>query len=133
MTKKVLKQYRNICAEILELQVESNSRTLKDTVRGSCSGYPYIQHTVSIDGLPTSYANRTLLLRLRVLKDKKEMIERFINDIEDSMTRRVFYYRYVIGKVRMSWTSVALAMGGGNTADGVRKLHDRYLKKCNKI
>lgn len=53
-------------------------------------------------------------------------LERYISEIDDSLTRQVFSYRHVDG---MRWTEIARALGGGNTADSVRMLHDRYLKK----
>ena len=53
-------------------------------------------------------------------------LERFIADIEDSMTRQIFEYRHVDG---MRWSEIATRMGGNNTPDSVRMAHDRYLKK----
>ena len=66
-----------------------------------------------------------------ILECRKEKIERFIQEIEDPIVRKIFRYRYLKTERRVrSWYSVANKIGGGNTADGVRKMHDRYLKKC---
>lgn len=50
----------------------------------------------------------------------------YICTIEDVLTRQIFFERCIKGK---SWTAVAMAVGGGNTADGVRKIYKRYRKK----
>lgn len=50
----------------------------------------------------------------------------FILNIEDVYIRKICTLRYIYG-VR-NWSRIALEMGGGNTPDGVRKAHDRYLK-----
>ena len=53
-------------------------------------------------------------------------LERWINTIPDSLTRQVFSYRFVDC---LSWVQVALSIGGGNTADGVRKRCYRYMRE----
>ena len=51
-------------------------------------------------------------------------LESYIDGIDDSFTRQIFVYRYACG---MNWQEVARAMGGGNTADGVKKRCQRWL------
>ena len=55
-------------------------------------------------------------------------LERFIGDIPDSLTRQIYTLRHVDG---LRWAAVAYRVGGGNTADGVRMRHDRYLREYN--
>lgn len=57
---------------------------------------------------------------------ERNRLERYIASIEDSVTRQIFTYRFVNG---LSWTQVAACIGGDNTADGVRKVCTRYVKK----
>ena len=57
---------------------------------------------------------------------EQAMIERWIADIPDSLTRLVFTYRFVHC---MSWNKVAQNVGGGNTEDGVRMICNRYVDK----
>ena len=52
-------------------------------------------------------------------------LQRFIALIDDSLIRQILTGRYIDGK---NWTQVALQVGGGNTADSVRKAADRFLK-----
>ncbi|MBE6615906.1 MAG: hypothetical protein E7631_11470 [Ruminococcaceae bacterium] len=51
-------------------------------------------------------------------------LEKYIDSIDDSFTRQIFVYRYACG---MNWQEVARAIGGGNTADGVKKRCQRWL------
>ena len=57
---------------------------------------------------------------------ERNMLERFINDIDDSLTRQIFTLRCVNG---MGWAEIAVEVGGGNTGDGVKMRFYRHLKK----
>ena len=64
------------------------------------------------------------------LKVRQSVIEynrlnRYIAGVEDAQMRMILSLRYVNG---LSWQQVVAQIGGGNTADGVRKAHDRFLK-----
>jgi len=50
----------------------------------------------------------------------------YIAKIDDALTRQIFSLRYID---QLSWSHVAQRIGGGNTAESVRKRHNRYLKK----
>ena len=129
MTKAELSQYRSIAAEIVENEERIRESTLRDSVRGSSSEFPYNLHTVSVEGLKNSGDNSRLLKRQDELRRMKQRIEDFIDNIPDSLTRRIFRMRYIEGEVRPSWQWIAFKVGGGNSADGTRKRHDRFLGK----
>ena len=74
MTVEQLKQYRSICAEIEEKNMELNESISRDTVRGSDAEFPYIQHTIEIAGV---IDNKRIVNRLSVLKKSKENKKRF--------------------------------------------------------
>lgn len=57
-------------------------------------------------------------------------INAFILDIDDAQLRQIMYLRFV---KRLSWQAVANRIGGGNTADGVRKRCNRYIKRVEKL
>ena len=126
MTVEQLKQYRSICAEIEEKTIELNGSISRDIVKGSDDEFPYIQHSVEISGIAD---DEHLLHKISQLKKKKTEIEEFVDSIDDSFTRRIFEYRYIKGKVMPSWQSVAFKVGGGNTADSVRMIHNRFFYK----
>lgn len=62
-------------------------------------------------------------------KNKEAIIEynrimRYIAKIDDSCIRQIITLRYIDGK---SWASIAMTIGGNNTPDSVRMMHNRYL------
>ena len=57
---------------------------------------------------------------------ERERLERYILEIDDSMLRLIFEYRFM---ECAGWNEVALRIGGGNTAESVKKACYRYLKK----
>ena len=73
-------------------------------------------------------ADLKALLDLNLKKCFYELsrLNRYIDSIEDSHIRMIMSLRYING---LSWRQVAFSIGGGNTEDSVRKIHDRYLQK----
>ncbi len=59
---------------------------------------------------------------LNALEENMQIIE----SIEEVKIRNIFTARYVHEK---TWSQVAQLIGGKATADSVKKIHDRYLKK----
>lgn len=57
---------------------------------------------------------------------ERNRLERYIMDIDDSLLRQIFTYRFVNG---LPWEQVAECVGGGNTAAGVKMMCYRYLKR----
>ena len=126
MTKKDLAQYRSICDEILELKRSIKNKTMHDTVRGSDAEFPFLSHPMQVTGVQATEDNQKTLVTVRKLEMKKREIENFIDNIEDSLTRRIFRLRFIEG---FNWVKVAREVGGGNTADGVKKACYRYMAK----
>ena len=58
---------------------------------------------------------------------EREILE-YICSIDDSLMRQIMTHRHSELK---SWLQVANAIGGNNTADSVRKMHDRFLQDNN--
>lgn len=129
MTVKELKQYRSICREIAEKEAEIKEHTVCGTVVGSSPDFPFVKHTITVGGVEHSDQYAESMAQIQRLKRQKRRIERFVSSISDSLTRRIFELRYIKGDYCPSWNAVAFAVGGGNTADGLRMLADRYLKK----
>jgi len=61
-------------------------------------------------------------------EQEKKILEQYIDAVEDSQTRMIFRLRFVHC---MTWSQVAKAVGGGNTANGVRAVCYRHLKSCS--
>ena len=64
--------------------------------------------------------------KLTSLMDLVEEANEYINGIDDSLIRQILSLRYVNG---LTWEQVAAHIGGGNTADSVRMMHNRYLQE----
>lgn len=64
---------------------------------------------------------------LTAVEDEVELayLRGYIAKIDDALTRRIFELRYIDG---CSWVQVARHIGGGNTAESVRKRHNRYMR-----
>lgn len=81
-----------------------------------------------VSDLSTKITDLELIIKdkLREIELQKEKTITYISKIDDSLIRQIIYYRDV---KLMSWNQVAQKIGGGNTADSVRKLHSRFLKE----
>lgn len=134
MRIETLKQYRALKQEIklLEQQEEENQKEIViDSVKGSSPCFPYIEHRTTIEGVSRDAAARHRARRLRRqirrAEEMREEIERFIENIQDSQTRMIFYLRYVKG---LSWQRVATEIGESIESYPRRK-HNAYLLKLD--
>jgi len=93
--------------------------------------------TQQITGMPKGNKGSDIKELLIEAKDKlqkqidaKELrkieIEGDLDEIDDTLTRLIFTYKYADG---CSWSQVARKVGGGNTKESVRKIAERYMKK----
>lgn len=57
---------------------------------------------------------------------ERARLERWINDIPDSLTRLIFRYRFVNG---LQWPQVAASIGEGTTPDRAKKICYRYIDR----
>lgn len=124
-----LKNYRALCDEIMDKKSRLKSKTAGIVVSGSSTEFPYTKHAISIEGVTTSEENAKLLQKIKTLEQEKEEIEDFVYAIEDSQTRRIFEYRYLLGSHKYTWERIAQILGGGNTRDSVRMIAKRFFEK----
>lgn len=68
-----------------------------------------------------------LLVKTQMVR--KEIYD-YINEQEDSLIRQIIMYRCVS---LCSWNEVAIYVGGGNTAESVRKIFDRHFEKKDSL
>ncbi|MEA4927560.1 MAG: RNA polymerase subunit sigma-24 [Candidatus Limiplasma sp.] len=124
MTRQRLEQYRALDREIRMLDERLRSTALvSDSVRGSDAEPPYTEHAITITGVDQAALHRLERKRIRARMEQRA-IERFIDSIEDSLTRTILEERYIRGG---SWAQVATTVGGTNSSDGVRMIARRYL------
>lgn len=112
MTKEVLKQYRKLQIECLDLQgridaIENNPNEtiVSDKVRGSSKYFPFTSRSFTIEGLGEDEEEHKKKLELKqALREKKKrilnltkMIEDYIDTIQDSETRTIFRMHFFDG------------------------------------
>jgi len=132
MTKKELSQLY-----YLNREIEEQQRRLAEleTVATSC--------TATITGLPrTNNVSDKLAMYAVEIVDLKALLDlnlkkcfyelnrlnHYIQSVDDSQMRMILSLRYING---FSWRQIAFSIGGVNTEDGVRMLHNRFLEKNN--
>lgn len=120
MTKELLEQYPDICAEIKELE-QRMREPVTDTVSGSSEDYPYTQHPVSIKGIVP-----TLAEQLDRLRKQKADIEAFVAKLPTSGQRRVVTLRAFRG---LSWPNVSAKMGHRYSIDRTKRMYYSSLEK----
>lgn len=139
--KELLKQYNSILEEIKELNREIErleNKEIKheiDKVKGSNAEFPYQPRSFTIEGYNVLEEDRIIkriLTKKNILyrrkakcEDLKLQIEEFINTIPDSLTRRVFRYRYIDN---LSWQAIAMRLGRVHESYPRRDIHDKYLE-----
>ena len=146
MDKDILRQYTDLQQEISDLQrridnktaliakMEKRGYTVKDAVKGTkangtigsipVEGFPYPDYTRQKSLLRASRLQ--MQLKLDELLELTNDVEKYIDGIEDSRTRRIFRHRYLDN---MTWIQVAHQMGKNATPDGCRMTHDRFLEE----
>src|SRR5690554_5394045 len=125
--KKLLTQYTDLQAEIKDLEKRikklENFKVEHDKVVGSDSEFPYRPRSFKIEGYNIRDIDRLNKLKEVLIERKikceelKLQIEKFISNIPDSRTRRVFQYRYIDG---LTWLQIAMRMN---------KVHESYPRK----
>ena len=129
MTIRDLKDYRIIAAELQNKKQDLKRCYAADVVKGSSPEFPYTKHSIEVKGAKPDEISESLQREILELRKLKREIEDFVFGIEDRMIKNVLLYRYILGGKKKSWQEIAFMVGGGNTAEGIRKLVKRYLKK----
>jgi hypothetical protein len=128
MNKKELSQLYYLNREIEEQQRRLEElEGMATSCTSQITGMPRSQGIV--DRMATYTAEIADLRGLIDLNIKKcffelNRINRFINSVDDSQIRMILSLRYING---LSWLQIAASIGGGNTDDGVRMVHNRFL------
>ena len=132
--REILKQYNSIREEIKELRREiariekQKPKHATDKVTGSDDQFPYAKKHFTITGI---VENKNLIRKKEILIDRlkkcekiKIEIDKFITEIPDSKTRRIFKYRYID---EMEWLPISMRFGKYDESYS-RKIHERYLE-----
>lgn len=142
--RDLLKQYNSLIEEIQELEIEIRDleklecKHEKDKVKGSNPYFPYQARSFTIQGYniqEEERINNRIYTKKSILIERKTkceeliiQIEVFISDIQDSLTRRVFRYKYFDN---MSWRMIARRIGRHDESYPRKMIHDRYLESLS--
>lgn len=133
--KKIEGQIDKLTQNIIKIREEG---TVIDSVTGGeggiqrfkIEGFPNKEYGEKVNRL--EYKKKELQELKHELEQRNEKIKpllkeihKFMYNIDDSHTFRIVRMRYEDGK---SWQQIAMLMGGGNSADSVRKQVERFLK-----
>ena len=133
MTKEQLKKYRTLKAELADLELDTKSETVHDSVQRSKREFPYTFSHDHIEGVPDEDYDPYDLIRKASLKAQIRGIEEFVNGIEDFRIRKAvkIYYIDPIDESgdKPTWNSIADKFDDGSTGDSVRMIVKRFLKK----
>ena len=138
MDKELLEQISHLHREKKDLrerleELESKPlKHVKDSVQGSGTSYPFVQHHCTIEGVEYS---RQVVQRRRLRKliksaqrniDKKiKNLEYELEKIEDSEIRQIIRYKY---EDNLSWVQIMFKMNYSSESAARKKL-ERFLKK----
>ena len=90
---------------------------------GRGSGTPTDRTAIAVE-----IASLKSLIYEKICREEKELLRlmNYISGVEDSLTRQILTARFVDN---LSWTAVAIRVGGGNTATTVRQRCNRFLRQ----
>lgn len=126
MTRKELSQiyYINKEIEMWERELENvtslQSPKLDGLPRGSETG-----DSTASKALQAAQISKTINGLLTKLQMKRKEIYDYIATVDDSLMRQIIMYRCIS---LCTWEEVAIYVGGGNSADSVRKLFVRFVR-----
>ncbi|MBP2655616.1 MAG: hypothetical protein H6Q73_3185 [Firmicutes bacterium] len=130
MTKKELSQLYYLNREIGQLQVRlAELECLASSCTTIITGMPRASGiSDKLSKYVAEIADLKSLLDLNLKKCFYELsrLNRYIQSVDDSEMRMILSLRYING---LSWNQVAASISVYASGDGVRKTHDRFLKK----
>ena len=119
ITINQLRQYRHIKANILLYEQELDELILKSKAFDGVGAKSGVTDTVAQIVLERDKMRG----RIKSLTERKNAIELYLSQC-DEYFGLLLRWHYVDGR---TWAAIALSIGGGNTADGIRKSCHRYV------
>lgn len=129
MTKSELSQLYWLNREIeQEKRRLTELRSAATNTAAKITGLPHIDGVSDKTAIAAEIADCQAVIDAKVQLSVVEYnrLNRYIASISDSLVRQILALRYING---LSWGQVAQSIGGGNTADSVRMLCERFLDK----
>lgn len=129
MTFKELYQLESLKKEIAEQKRRLNQlRAAATALNGNSDGIPKSAGASDrIGAIVAEIATLEALLSDKLVEYWRTYmeLERYISNMPDSFTRRIFRMRFIDGK---SWDAIAYKCGGKQTGNALRMICKRFLK-----
>lgn len=123
MTRELLESYKSMKAEIVELKSrlehlkDDESLIDADTVLDYRSGHGIPKSIVGYDSGRYWRKHRKYDEKIKVLQEKCDMVEEWVEEIKESETRRIFRMAYLDG---MSYTEIGRVLHVDRSSIGKR-------------
>lgn len=134
MNKEELSMLIKIKAEIEQIKQELSKAEPEygiDAVTGSSPNFPYVKHSIIIEGYDIkSYNSKVKKIQNRLnrkmieLVEEKDKLTEYIYELKDSDLRQIFMYRYIDG---LTWGKIGEKMN--YDASRIRFKHDKFIKE----
>lgn len=130
MTIEELKQYQHLQGEVRFWQRELEKAMQKSYVKSpQLTGLPGSKTLLDLTAQRAIEEEEILhtiqMMQRRAARMLREIVA-YIKTVEDPLLRAVIYGRYIKG---MTWNQLASTIGGKNTSDSLRKMHNRYFRR----
>lgn len=138
MDKELLEQLSHLnkekkdLTERLEKLENKPLEYVKDSVQGSGTSYPYVQHHCTIEGIEyPKHGNQKRKLRKLIKSTQRDIDKKIVNleyelkKIEDSEIKQIIRYKY---EDNLSWVQIMFKMNYRSESAARTKL-DRFLEK----
>lgn len=129
MTIKELSQLYHLNWEIEQEKVRLQELTAAATdISAKISGLPHVGGLSDKTAIAAQIADSKAIIEAKIALSVVEYnrLNRYINSVEDSLTRQILSLRFVNG---LSWNQVAMSVGGGNTEGSVKQICYRFVKQ----
>jgi DNA-directed RNA polymerase specialized sigma24 family protein len=141
--REKLREYRDAVELIKETEARierlrrRSRNVVTDKVMASNPEWPYQPISITIEGAEADLygVEKEIALQEELLETRRKALVTLTTGVEAMISRapltvaRIINYKYLDG---LTWEQTAARMGGGNTAEGVRKAVRRWLKEPSK-
>lgn len=130
-------EIRTLSRHIQKLKDDLHQEIVTDTVRGSQTEFPFVQHSIPISGIDFDEQGsheldmeikKTIVLlnrrKVELLREYRK-IRQFIDNIDDPLIRQIITLHYI---EQREWSDVAKEVGGHNTENSVKQIASRFFR-----
>lgn len=133
MTTKDLKNYRAICADIIQKKqmLTKDRQHVVDAVQ-TAAEFPYWKHTIPIEGDIWPYDPQPIQGLISRRMSEKAEIEEFVAGIENFTVKRAVEERYIVPLFGpITWDGVAVKIGYHGSGNALKQYVWQYLNNRN--